>query len=120
MIVSVPTATPVTIPVVLPIVAMDVAELLQVPPVGAPVSVILLPGHTEDGPEIVGMMGTVLMVTVSVRPQESVKVMSVEPWDKAVRVPDDDMVATAVLLLVQVTPGTLAVKVSVAVIQLAL
>jgi len=50
-IVAVPDATPSTIPDV-PIVAMEPVALVQIPPEEVSVSVIVVPGHTVDGPPI--------------------------------------------------------------------
>ena len=73
--VAVPPETPVTSPVVLTV-ATAVALLLHVPPPVVLVSVILLPAHTDEGPEIALTEGLTLTVTervaVAVQPVPTV------------------------------------------------
>ena len=59
-----PLATPPTTPVLLPTVAIEVALLLQVP---LPVSlrVMVVPGHTDEGPDIARGSGFTIMVSVA-------------------------------------------------------
>lgn len=59
VIVVVPGAIPVTMPDVRPMVATDRALLAHVPPPGVPASVIVVPAHRLDGPEISGAAFTV-------------------------------------------------------------
>jgi hypothetical protein len=63
--VAVPAAMPVTTPDELTF-AMDIAELLHVPPEGELVSVTVAPAVTVDGPEIVPAEGMVYTETTNV------------------------------------------------------
>ena len=63
LITSVPVVTPVTAPVD-PTVAMLVVMLTQVPPAGLPLSVMIAPTHSAEGPVITGMGFTVTTVDV--------------------------------------------------------
>ncbi len=65
MIRVVPAATPVSSPVELLIVAAAGVEVIQVPPVGVQVSVVVAVRHRAEGPEIVA--GAALTVTSVVR-----------------------------------------------------
>lgn len=65
-----PGAIPVATPVPRPIVATVVVPLIQVPPVGAPVSVVLVPAQIERLPLIVGVVFTVA-TAVTVQPEPS-------------------------------------------------
>jgi hypothetical protein len=61
--IAVPADIPVTVPVEEPTVAMPVAPLLHVPPVGVPLKVEVPPTHITNVPDIVG---TGFTVTVAV------------------------------------------------------
>jgi hypothetical protein len=64
VIVEVPVAMPVTIPVVNPTVATAGILLLQCPPPGVEVSVIVAPTHKADGPPIAPGAGLAVTVTL--------------------------------------------------------
>jgi hypothetical protein len=69
VIVVVPQLTPVTTPVDMLTVAMAGLELLQTPPAVASVSVIELPGPTDDGPLMAAGLGfTVTAATAELEP----------------------------------------------------
>jgi hypothetical protein len=63
--VVVPTINPDTTPEA-PIVATAVSVLLHVPPAVGLARVMLLPAHTDEGPEIEPATGTVFTVTTAV------------------------------------------------------
>ena len=71
MIVGVPVVIPATIPVVAPTVANAVLLLLQEPPVGDPLKVVVWPRHNAAVPEIEGD-GLTTIVTVALQPVASV------------------------------------------------
>jgi hypothetical protein len=100
----VPAPTPVTIPVVETTEAIAALLLVQFPPVVAELSVDTLPVHIDVVPEIAAAVFTVATV-VTKQPVLVVYVSVVVPADIPVSTPDElPMVATVVLLLVQLKP----------------
>jgi hypothetical protein len=115
LIVSTPDAIPVTTPELFTV-ASEVNTLLHVPPEVVSVRVILEPTHTEFGPVIVpalvGVLPTVIVLVAFVVPQTLVfeYVMTAVPGLTPVTTPVLLILATAVLLLLQVP--SVAVSVS--------
>src|SRR5438445_22670 len=101
-------------PVVDPIVATAMLPLLQVPPVEASDNVVIAPVHTVSVPDIAAGNGLTVMVVViwQLVPKEYVIVG--EPDEIAVTKPAPDIVASAVLLLLQVPPLGAELNVAVA------
>ena len=106
------TEAPVTTPVVEPTVAIAVALLLQVTPAVASVRVMVLPVHTEEGPEIGDVALTVTEYsTVQLPvPYTILEVPVVTPNTQ----PFVPTVATAVFVLLQVPPAVASLRQSVA------
>jgi hypothetical protein len=110
----VPPDTPVTEPEPEPIVATPGVPLIQVPPPPS-VNVTEDPTHTLPGPEIDDGNIFTVSIAVLIQPVGRVYVIVVLPAIPVVTVPDDDpIVATLVLLLVQVPPVIASVNVVVA------
>ena len=109
----VPALTPVAVPVADPIVATAVALLLQVPPPASLNAVVALT-HTDLVPVMEDGSAFTVNTAAAVQPVGIVYVMAVVPADTPVTTPvPDPIVATAVLLLVQVPPpASLSVVVS--------
>ena len=111
--VDVPPATPVTTPVPTPIVAMPVEPEFQVPPPAASVSVVVLPWHTDNVPEI-GASGVTVTTADAVQPAAVVYTTVVVPLVSAVTRPvPRPMVATAGVPLLHVPPGAASASVEV-------
>ena len=108
--VTVPIATAYTLPAASTD-AMAGLEDAHVPPGGEQLKRPVPPVQRVVEPAITPVTATTVMVCVSIRPQESVKVMSVLPAASVVTTPVADIVATLVLLLAHDTPGSLAVRV---------
>jgi hypothetical protein len=107
-IVAVPCVSPVTTPVVFTE-AMALLLLLHIPPVVALLNEVVFEGQTVAVPVIVPAFGnsfTVMVVSVADVPQlfSSVYIMVAVPAVRPATVPFVPIVATAVLLLVQVPP----------------
>lgn len=114
---AVPAAMPLTTPVVTSTVATSVLLLLQVPPVTALVSVVVVALQMLEDPDIVPVNGNGLTVMVvnAVHPPGVVYVMFVVPDTTPFTTPFDmPMVATPVLLLCHVPPVAASVSVVVA------
>lgn len=103
MITTIPDVTPVTIPDVDPIVAIPVLPLLQVPPGIVSVNVIVVPGHTIDGPVITDTIGLTVIVFVTEQPKAVYEIIA-DPVAIPVTKPVDPTDATLVLLLLQLPP----------------
>lgn len=117
IIVTVPTATPVTIPLKLPTVAIADPELDHVPPV-AHVNVIELPAHTVPGPNIGAVTGLTVTGFTAEHPAPIEYVIFTVPAVTPVTIPvPDPTVAIPVALLLQVPPGVRSLSVIVAPIQ---
>lgn len=84
---AVPSEAPLTTPVELPTVAIAVLLLDHVPPDGDELKVMVLPEHTDDGPDIA--LGVVFTVNDCVleQPLPSVYVIITVPADTPVTVP---------------------------------
>jgi len=108
---DVPVATPLTVPVEEPIVATPVLLLLHVPPDVVELSVVLLPAQMLVVPVIEA--GVLFTVNVEVAIQLPILYVIVAvPAPAPVAVPvDEPIVATPVLLLLQVPPLTELVSV---------
>jgi len=112
VITAVPAVPPVTVPVAEPTVATEGDPELHTPP---PELVRLMeePVQTVVGPEIADGLGFTVTGATTKQPVERVYVIRVTPGVTPVMVPDaDPMVATDVLPLVHVPPGTAFVSVS--------
>ena len=72
MITDKPVATPVTVPAVGSTVAIVVVPLLQLPPVAASVSSVVMPAHTRGLPAISAGNGFTVRVAVAKQPWLSV------------------------------------------------
>jgi hypothetical protein len=93
---------------------MDTSLLLHDPPLAASVSVISLLMHNWVGPLIVPAagLGFTVMAFNAWQPVASVYTIVTDPTDTPPTIPvDEPAVAMAELLLLQVPPGTLFVKV---------
>lgn len=112
-----PAATPFITPEVRPIVAVPVAPLVHDPLPVASVRVVLLPAHTLDDPAIAaGVASTVTGTTALQPPAASVYVITGTPAPTPVTTPvPDTTVANDGLLLVQVPPDGVLLRVVVVV-----
>lgn len=103
--VAVPAATPVMSPEVRPAVATPVLLLVQLPPLIASLSVMVVATHSADAPIIAVGEGLTVTVVVVTQPVGNVYTIVVEPRLPPVTIPVvRPMVATVVALLVQVPP----------------
>lgn len=91
-------------PVVAPMVATDELLLLHEPPGVAVERVVVLPWHTVSVP-VIGVKGLTVMIAVATQPAGVTYCISTGPPDNPVTTPVDEIVATAVLPLLQVPPG---------------
>lgn len=106
VIVVVPANTPLTIPEVRPIVAMDVEALVQVPPPGLVSEAVPL-SQTVGVPDMAGSAGLTVSVIVDLHEPPREYVMEAVPAAMPVATPVViSIVATTVLPLVHVPPGT--------------
>jgi hypothetical protein len=95
---------PVYVPEPVAIEPMPTHDELHVPPVGAPVMLIVLPSHT-CAPAGVMLVGRPFTNTTVVREQpDTAYVIVVVPAPRPVTTPPVDIVPTAGLLLLQVPP----------------
>lgn len=106
----VPAAIPATIPEPAPTVPAAVMLLLHVPPSGVLVSVIVDCSHTTDGPPIADGSGFTSTTAVREHPPTPIHIMVTVPALIPVTTPVADIVATAGLLLLQVTPGVVVLR----------
>jgi hypothetical protein len=102
----VPASTPDTEPL-LPIVATDVLLLLHVPPPVPSVKPEVLPAQKVVAPEMLAGLPITLTVVVVKHPVENAEVIMLVPAEAPNTVPPEFMVATDVLLLLQVLPALL-------------
>ena len=108
-----PDITPVTIPVLAPTVATDVVPLVQVPPVVPSVKVMVVPAQKAAAPDIADGKALTVTVPVALQPLLSVYEMTEVPDDTPVTTPVvPATVATLVVPLVQVPPGSVFPSVS--------
>ena len=110
-----PVVTPVAMPVVAPIVAIAVLLLVQVPPLVPLVNVVVPPTHiVVDAGVIAVGVGLMVMLFIAAQPEPIVYDIVVVPADTAVTTPLLFIVATPVLLLLQVPPPVASARVVVA------
>jgi hypothetical protein len=113
VITAVPAVKPFTIPLEELIIATDVLPL-HVPPVTVFVKVVAKPAQTDAVPPMAGGSGLTVKTTVDVQPDGSVYVITVVPDASPLTTPLlIPIVATVVLLLLQVPPVVLLLKVAV-------
>lgn len=105
-----PSALPKTTPDEEPTAAIEVALLLQVPPVVGLLSAVVLPRHTPVLPVIDVRLLTVTVV-LPMQPAVVVKVMAAVPAATPVTTPPLTTVAIEVLPLLQAPPPTLLLSV---------
>jgi hypothetical protein len=102
VITAVPIPTPVTTPDELTV-AMEELLLLQTPPLTLDVNVVVPPTQIEEVPVITGVASTKRGYVTKLVP--TVYVTVTKPLDMPVTTPVEVIVATAVLLVLQVPPG---------------
>jgi hypothetical protein len=107
---EVPTDTPVTSPEEL-IVATAGVELLHVPPAVTSLSVVVDPWQTEEVPAIAAGKGLTVTVLVIKQPVGIVYEITDVPPDIPVTTPEELIVATASVALLQVPPGVASLSV---------
>jgi hypothetical protein len=111
VILVVPTVIPVTIPEREPMVATAVVPEVQLPPTAASDKVIVLPTHTVEGPRMAVGEELTVSVVVAMQPPGNAYVIIVVPIVMPHAVPEEEpIVATDVLLLVHMPPGTASVN----------
>src|ERR1043166_4771101 len=109
---EVPADTPVTTPVVEPIVATPVLLLLQVPPPVPSLNVVVAPWQILVTPVIGRGDGYTVTVMAAAQPVLRVYEMVEVPAATPVTIPvDEPIVATVVLLLVQIPPPVASLNV---------
>ena len=110
--VATPAETPVTMPLAKPTVATAVLLLCHVPPVVASCSVAVEPAHTAAVPVIAETVALTVSRKVATQPVLRLYFIVVVPADTPVTVPEaEPMVATAVLVLLQVPPEVASLNV---------
>jgi hypothetical protein len=103
---QVPADTPVTTPDAGSIVSIEAQALLQPPPAGVLLNVVVSPTHTPNEPEMADGSGFTVMPAVMIQPVGSVYVIVAVPPLTPLATPlVEPMVATDVLLLLQVPPA---------------
>jgi hypothetical protein len=86
VIVVLPVVMPVTPPVPLTD-AIALLLLLQVPPLAVSINTIVDPTHTEDGPEIVEILGLTVTTAVEIQPGPALYVIVAVPDALPVTIP---------------------------------
>ena len=110
----VPDATPPNVPDV-EIVPVAVLELLQVPPIGEQVYILVEPSHALAPPAIVSGNGLTVTADTAMQPGLTLYVMFTTPPATPVTTPvDEPTVATLTLLLIHVPPPAALLNVVVA------